>query len=490
MAIRGLWILLSGGGEAGPGLYSRRFPTVEKRAKSFNGASYVKLPEDLNFMNALLVELGLTEPDKNFVEHRDSCSKINKTSVHTVPVGEGSIWPVISIQKGDLIYACLPLVEQSLKPQPALISIHGISEAFSLLSGLMAFMNSGQKNEAELAAKLQQLPLLIMHACPFGTPLDTNFNGLLENVSDSSTNPIRKQPSWKTSKFKGKAEVKVCVTEKVKSMQYDTKDATDMWQVSGTVTCKCNLDATFPSVTVSLNLPANGSPLQDILVHPCVTSVDSAILTSSSVDGPDDSAFSGPYKFPFTPPLDQFSLCYYTSQVPVPPILGFYQLKEEDLQLKLTVNLKLHESVKNGFEYCEARIPFVNRGPISNLEYKLSFGQLDVSREKGLLVWLIGPKFPKSLEISLSGVVTFGPKSSVPHQQAADPICTGNTAYVKLNFRIPDYTLTGCYADQHSVQVFSSAKPKIVTSRELISSEYYIWNSKAPAPLVCRSMFL
>lgn len=71
----------------------------------------------------------------------------------------------------------------------------------------------------------------------------------------------------------------------------------------------------MPNVTISLSLPTNGSPLQDILVHPCVTSLDSAILTSSSIDTMDDSAFSGPYKFPFTPPLESFNLCYYTSQV-------------------------------------------------------------------------------------------------------------------------------------------------------------------------------
>lgn len=51
----------------------------------------------------------------------------------------------------------------------------------------------------------------------------------------------------------------------------------------------------MPNVTISLNLPTNGSPLQDIIVHPCVTSLDSAILTSSSIDTVDDSAFSGPY---------------------------------------------------------------------------------------------------------------------------------------------------------------------------------------------------
>ncbi|XP_077175228.1 AP-5 complex subunit mu-1-like, partial [Paroedura picta] len=96
-----------------------------------------------------------------------------------------------------------------------------------------------------------------------------------------------------------------------------------------------------------------------------------------------------------------------------------------------------------------------------------------------------GQKFPKSLEISLTGTVAFGPASP---QQATDPVCTGNTAYVKLYFRILDFTLTGCYTDQHSVQVFAAGKPKISAAREVLSSDYYIWNSKAPAPVVYRTL--
>lgn len=70
-----------------------------------------------------------------------------------------------------------------------------------------------------------------------------------------------------------------------------------------------------------------------------------------------------------------------------------------------------------------------NRGPITHLEYKTSFGQLEVFREKSLLIWIIGQKFPKSMEISLSGTVTFGAKSH--EKQPFDPICIGETAYLK-----------------------------------------------------------
>jgi AP-5 complex subunit mu-1 len=75
------------------------------------------------------------------------------------------------------------------------------------------------------------------------------------------------------------------------------------------------VEGVLPNVTVTLTLPPNGSPLQDILAHPCVTSLDSSILNASSVDDGDGSAFSGPYKFPFCPPLEPFKLCSYTSQV-------------------------------------------------------------------------------------------------------------------------------------------------------------------------------
>ncbi|XP_005986516.1 AP-5 complex subunit mu-1 [Latimeria chalumnae] len=493
MSIRALWLISHEKGESGAVRFSRRYPTVEKRARAFNGARYVDVPEDAFFLKALLLQLGLTDPDRNFVECRDDCSQINKTSVYEVPAGSGTIWPVLAIQQSGMIYACVPLVEQPLKPQPPLISISGVSQAFALLTGLVTFMNSSQKGETETLAKLAQIPQMLLQACPLGTLLDTNFVCLQTSCGSLAQQGLgsvtQKQPAWKPGVYKGKSQVNVCVTEQVTSMQYDKRDVADIWQVYGAVTCKCDLEGIMPNVTVSLNLPANGSPLQDILVHPCVGSLDSSILASSSIDESDDSVFSGPYKFPFSPPLDTFKLCYYTSQVPIPPILGFYQLKEEQRQqLKITVHLKLHESVKNGFEYCDAHIPFFNRGPITNIEYKISYGQLEVTREKGLLVWIIGQKFPKSLEISLTGTVTFGAGSVGQVQHPVDPLCTGLTAYVKLYFRTLDYTLTGCCVDQHSVQVYSAARPKIITSRELTSFEYYIWNSKGDAPVAYRSL--
>lgn len=71
-------------------------------------------------------------------------------------------------------------------------------------------------------------------------------------------------------------------------------------------------------------------------------------------------------------------------------------------------------------------------------------------------------------------------------------------------------TLSGCCLDQHSVQVYSAAKPRIITckitnsasndffsahilnlnislflfsARELVSKDYFIWNSTGSAPV-------
>ncbi|XP_074091991.1 AP-5 complex subunit mu-1-like [Macrotis lagotis] len=245
MAQRAIWLVSHGPGapQGGAVRFSRRYPTVEKRAKTFNGSSYVPLPEDESFCKALLFELRLLDDDKDFVESRDSCSRISKASVYGLPIGGKELWPVLALQKNGLIYVSVPLVEQTLSTYPPLISINGISQAFDLLFGLIDFINSGPKTEADLSTKVNQLPDLLLHVCPFGTLLDTNFS--VDNFSNLSLNQSPNQPAWKVGTYKGKPHVAVSITEKVKSMQYDKRDVEDMWQVYGTVTCKVRLYGAF-----------------------------------------------------------------------------------------------------------------------------------------------------------------------------------------------------------------------------------------------------
>lgn len=491
MTIRALWIISQEKGENVSIRFSRRFSTVEHRAKILAGSSYVAVPEESTVLQLLLTELGLSDPDKAYVALRDDCLHRPRSPAVELRVDgpeKGILWPMLAISQGPLILACLPLVDVPPEPRPPLASLLSVSQGLTLLAGLQTFLlGSGGKPDGEgLVSRLAMLPSVLLQVCPLGTPLDVPLLGPPATPTVPTSTGTQKQPAWKTGLHRGRAVVNVALTETVRTMQYGNRSRQDLWDVFGTVTCKCEVEGVLPNVMVTLSLPPNGSPLQDILVHPCVTSLDSSILTASSVDNCDSSAFSGPYKFPFSPPLEPFRLCSYTSQVPVPPILGSYQLRKEENQLHVSVTLKLHESVKNSFEYCEAHLPFFNRDQMGVVDVKVSYGQLDISKEKNLLVWVLGQKFPKSLEVTMEGKISF----SGPTQGPSDPLCTGLTAYIKLYFKVPDMTLSGCCVDQHSVQVYSSAKPRIVTSRELTSKDYFIWNSTGTAPVSSGQMMM
>ncbi|CAL1575880.1 unnamed protein product [Knipowitschia caucasica] len=491
MSIRALWIISLDKAENVSLRFSKRFSTVEHRAKLLGGKAYAPVPDEDVVLQLLMTELGLSDPEKSYVPLRDNCSHCPRSpalELHLSPRERDTLWPVLTVSQGPLILSCLPLVDAPTKPRPPLSSLLSVSKGLTLLSGLQAFLlSSGGKTDPEgLASRLALLPSVLLQICPLGTPLDVPILGSPATSAAVTPAGNQKQPAWKTGLHRGRAAVTVALTEVVRSMQYGNPYKQDLWDVYGTVTCKCEVEGVLPNVTVTLTLPPNGSPLQDILVHPCVTSVDSSILTATSVDGSDSSAFWGPYKFPFSPPLEPFRLCSYTSQVPVPPILGSYQLKNEDDCLHISATLKLHESVKNSFEYCEAHLPFFNRDQMSAVDVRVSYGQLDVNREKNLLVWIIGQKFSKSREISLEGKISFG--GPVPGPR--DPMCSGLTSYIKLYFKVPDLTLSGCSVDQHSVQVYSTAKAKIFTSRELQSKEYFIWNSTGSAPVSSGQMIL
>ncbi|XP_062393367.1 AP-5 complex subunit mu-1 isoform X2 [Sardina pilchardus] len=490
MSFRAVWVLSYEKGEVATLRFSRRYPSVERRAKRLSGPQYVPIPEDCVLSRLLFTELGLEDPDRLYVAMRDDCELHQESHILELhPDGcRGALWPLLTITQGGLIMVCLPLVDSSAYLQPRLSSQVSISQGIAFLSGLQAFLSAGNKTQESdiLASRLDVLPLVLFHICPLGTPVDTPHSAIFPFLSVSSPSSSQKQPAWKAGTHKGRSTVSVSVTETVRSMQYGNHSKQDLWDVYGTVMCKCEVEGTQPNITVTLSLPPNGSPLQDILAHPCVNTLDTSTLTASSMDYGDASAFSGPYKFPFSPPLEPFRLCSYTSQVPVPPVLGSYQLKEDDGHLQLNVLLKLHESVTNSFEYCEAHLPFFNRCQMGTLDVKVTSGQVEVSKEKNLLVWILGQKFPKAREVTLEGAINFSGQTVGP----TDPLCTDGTAYVKLYFRIPDLTLSGCCVDQHSVQVYSSTKPRVVTSRDLVSSEYYIWNSTGHTPMLPGAMMM
>ncbi|XP_032820708.1 AP-5 complex subunit mu-1 [Petromyzon marinus] len=542
MSVRALWVVSrKARGEEARVRYSRRYPTVEAQARRLNGHSYSPAPTH----EELLRLIGNNKRSRNHHHHSgdsdddiddpDCCSDdVDDCGVGLFHAGlvasvhGQSAWPLLVTRATpEWHLVCLPLVEGPLEPRPPLGMILGVPQGLALLQGMAAFMVDQQQSKpGAVDAKVAQFSTLMMYACPFGRPAETDFRVLLRELAtpsgSSGTSEQQQQrpaPAWRPlCAQRVKPLVRMSVAEVVRSVQYGRRDVPDVWEVYGSVECKCELDST-PDVSANLTLPANGVPLEDLLLHHCVLAPDPQLVCPLSVAAPNggDLSFTGPYRFRFVPPHDGFALCSYTAQAPIPPVRGSFRLaleKDEDkednferydreggdqdrpdrrtgeagserngkgLALRLTLDLRLHETVKNSFDHFEARIPLANSGPITNVAYKVSCGQLEALRDQDLLIWTIGQRFPKSLEASL--VACVGVSSE---KEAVDISCNVLDSYVQLRFKIQDYTLTGCAVDPHSIQVQPPVKPKLITARELVSAEYIIWNKLGDAPIAYR----
>lgn len=221
----------------------RRFATVEHRARSLAGSSYIAVPEENTVLQLLLTELGLSDPDKSYVALRDDCLHRPRSPALELRIEgpeRGILWPMLAISQGPLLLACLPLVEAPAEPRPPLASLLSVSQSLTLLAGLQSFLlGSGGKPDSEgLASRLAMLPSVLLRVCPLGTPLDVPLLGPPAAPTAPVSAGSQKQPAWKTGLHRGRAVVNAALTETVRSMQYGHRSRQDLWDVYGTVTCK------------------------------------------------------------------------------------------------------------------------------------------------------------------------------------------------------------------------------------------------------------
>uniref|UniRef100_A0A8C4QJR5 AP-5 complex subunit mu-1 n=1 Tax=Eptatretus burgeri TaxID=7764 RepID=A0A8C4QJR5_EPTBU len=464
MSIRALWVVQRRTDGEPELKLSRRYPTVERRAKILLGPTYTPIPSKSQLLDSLRAG--------------------------------SSLGPLVTLRRGSWFLACLPLARSNSDNDAGVAKV----QALALALGLANFLCSAEESSA--GAQLSSLPAMLTAACPFGTPIDTDLCQLSlnrRNSIGSGTVNDRPTPAWRPFGSRGKAAASAVVTEWVRAVQYGRRDVPDAWEVYGCITSKCDLEG-WPDVSLNATLPVTGVPLQDLFVHPCVRAVPESTLMATSLDiygtgDSSDEAFAGPYRFQFIPPTGTFRLCIYTASCPIMPVLGLYRLDEEKgftsrgrngggvSLLNLSLCLSLHESVRNAFEYCTVHIPFFNRGFINVKDCKVSTGNLDVQKEQALLVWNVGTHFPKSLQASLTGKVLTEGQTGHKAAVSSAPFCSGLNAYAKIIFKIQDYTLTGCTVDSYSIQAQPPAKIKVTTAKELISEEYIVWNCLGQAPV-------
>ncbi|XP_020618474.1 AP-5 complex subunit mu-1-like isoform X1 [Orbicella faveolata] len=493
MSLRGIWVFSAVNTESECVLFSRRFPTVERRAGLYQeGSSLTPIPSDQELGDAVLKELGLRRKlgtyQDEFDRDVDSCSKPEHKPVHEVRVKEGFLWPVVAIEKFGLVFICVPLVEGNLTHgKPPLVKLPGVSLGYSLLHSMVDFVGSWTSNE-QLQSKVNELYRFLCVSAPFGTPVDTNFTTIQSfiNNKDIIVPQKGKQPAWKPVQYRGKQQLVFTVKEEIRAVQHVKKEFQDERELFGIILCRADLEG-IPEITLNIT----SSCLDFLVVHPCVLEGDTHVQIPSFQPS---QMLKGPEmvgrKVRFRPPTESFHLCHYSSKTPYGlPVRGIYQMQGDANSVQVSIQLKLNEKVKNSFEYCEVHLPFFHRGPVVRVDSAgPSTGGILLSPDKRRLVWDIGQKFPsKTLEASLNATVYFGEKkqqTTADNEQTSfieDPFCTGINTYAQVFFKIPDFTFSECAIDPRSLVVFPSGKYRLNISYEFLSADYKIWNTNGEA---------
>lgn len=288
----------------------------------------------------------------------------------------------------------------------------------------------------------------------------------------------------------GNPKLAFTITEQVQSCQWIPNTTSSVCELYGSVSCKAELES-LPEISISLTIQQGGFDIRSISTHPNVLKFDTIVHAPSTEETIYNDLISGAIlpaqnastvKLNFTPPLGTFSLFEYTCSErwrylhnDFIPIKGFYEMKG-DQKVELVVHLELNERIRNNFEFFDVRIPLYNRGQMITADILPSTMQVTIANDQRMLIWNIGQRFPKSLEIDLTATVIFPDEPPSETSEYDDTFCVNGTSYISINFRLLDFTLSTLNIDPRSVVPFPHSKYKMVISRELVSSEYKLWN--------------
>lgn len=469
MSIRSIWIINLSSENVGEILFYRTFPTVEKRCKQLYGTDYIGLPIPSTFVNNLLIRLGITVSSKQFIEWRDKVNGCMQLPVIDVKIGDHEMWPVLSIFQQSLLVCCLPLID-ILKPdkKESLLQMPSVSVGFSVMLGIVNFL--GMKSFEKRKSQLMELDNFLTQSLPFGTPSDMelSYASFMNNVHTHQF--TKRQPAWKPFNYKGKQHIHIKILEYVRCIQSDQSKSLYYYEIFGQILMLADLEGPLNDVTLSVMNSEKSCPLDSVILHPCVHMLGSTASASVS---------SLLRRLRFSPPLNEFVLLQYcSSALKELPIQGVFKMLGEN-SVELLIQLKLSENVRNLFEYCDVLIMFFNRGPVKKSEFSSSYGLPKLSDDKHSLVWNIGAKFPKELEVALTAKLEFHEKPILPN---SDPFCRDKNCFAQVNFKQNNSTLSGCSIDPKSLVVSQTSKTKITIEKSVQSSEYRIWNSYGDLP--------
>eukprot|EP00002_Diphylleia_rotans_P020689 TRINITY_DN4012_c0_g1_i3.p1 TRINITY_DN4012_c0_g1~~TRINITY_DN4012_c0_g1_i3.p1 ORF type:complete len:496 (+),score=103.74 TRINITY_DN4012_c0_g1_i3:50-1537(+) len=454
-------------------LYSRRYPTVEKRVLRGNPQT-IPLPSDMKISAEALRNIfrGTVDPTIEKVDIPleteallDKCCEISapqpylRTPVHSL--FEEKLWPVVVVKKQGWIFLAIPeinglgLTETKNPSDPYVTATIAFLEVISDLAGPYL--------EKKDPIALAELNHIINTMAPFGTPIETsivNVKSIMKATYPEgkiSLGAQDKQPAWKPIMYRGKPKIDFTVREEVRAVLYGVPGKSDQIDIQGIVFCKAELEGT-PDLTVSLSSPQT---FTSITVH-------------RTVQPPDTIA--NPVLC-FSPPLTPFQLCRYSLSLKAKrlPLAAHYQMKEMSSNcVKIVFSIQMDNEIHLGLQYCDIVIPFLNRPPVSRIDGAPTVGSVRPITNKHGIVWEVGDQVAtRNREASVVLVVYFEPQGKVA---VVDPFLTGANSYAEVRIKAKEI-FSGTVVDTKNIQIYPAVKPTVTLEKETITAQYLVWNS-------------
>ncbi|XP_069684923.1 AP-5 complex subunit mu-1-like isoform X2 [Periplaneta americana] len=453
----------------------RCFPTVEACCKSMSGGSYVGIPPNKSFVNALRMEVGLADAGI-FVESRDKSNKPALYPTFEINVTENKrLWPIVVMENRGLIYCALPLMPQEAytsqnKSDVSLADLPSVSTAVEAILGLSQCVSLTSSMTSLTPALTMQLHQFVNTCMPFGNVMCTN-PALTTQLINPTGKGKAKQPFWNPGPHKGKSQVVIHIKEEIRCMQFSHSEVQDVLEVYGSVICKVEVEGTAPEICVNLTQP--GSDGRGLAVSPEVSNVENTAVSSRLRFRPCNSQ-----------PLCHYSLPHLTE----PPIHGAFKLTVNNNLATVHMQLQLQTGMKNQFQQLEVHIPFSGL-QVMSVKPSPSVGSVSVQADN-LLVWNVGSKFPtKTLTATLNAICKLRKLQKKTDKQQTDTTDTLPSWERSLNscalvhFKVADHTYSNTRIDPQSIIISTANKVRCSITSECVSGQYKIWNSEGEVPI-------
>lgn len=422
--------------------------------------------------------------DEQFCQLAQKENIVQKDTDPVTSLGGGSIWPVVVVKEGSLVFVVVPVAYKKSfdtlrNPQEynrAIAECPGISAAMTFIDSIKySIRDMGPTYSPSVTTEIGSLFSTML---PFGRFLGTSMEDvtLARSSGGFATSSIYTQktpvPCWKPHLLldKRRRKLHISINEHIRMSTFgksrrENKSLPDAWAIAGEISCKAEIPGN-PSVSVLLS---SANAISDLRVHIC-----------GHIPEPDVGR-----KIRFEPPLGDFQLASYavkdSSRFPFTAEYIMKPISPQVVQFDLT--FLLQHQITQPFDSCVVVLPFKNRGSIVSLEETQYFPEhLDrplIDASANCIVWRLGKQFPTET-CSIKGRAVFDGRPD--SMDGRDPFFSGRNCFAKVFFQCSNYTFSGLDIKPNDVKVKQRAmennKPVQATVDQSITADFTVWNNE------------